>query len=251
VAPTAEEARLHHAALAAFARGEAPAWPSTDLAAAQALRARQRPWRVTLQTLAVALAVLVLGVAPLAAWSRWVEVVPAGEVLLAILLVLLAMVPAGAGLLRASGEGRLRSLGGGLSLLLPWAALHPLTHLSRPTFRRFDALTAAAALLPAAAFHALAGRELVRTRLSRAATPAALAPAWDAREARLRRLLAATGASEREVLRPPAPAGGAAAYCPLCRGLYRPGFTRCADCDLEVVPLERGAKARRREKRRR
>jgi len=24
-------------------------------------------------------------------------------------------------------------------------------------------------------------------------------------------------------------------YCPLCRSEYRPGFTRCADCDVELV----------------
>jgi hypothetical protein len=238
VAPTAEEARVLQAALAALARGEPPAAPSEDLEAARALRRRQQPWRWALQAAALALALELLGFGGLAAWSPWAERFPAERVVLAVGALLVLSAVGGAAFLRASGEGWRRSVGGGASLLLPWAALHPLAHVARPVFRRFDALTAAAALLPAPAFHTLAARELVRARLSRAATPAALAPVWDARTARLRRLLAATGSSEEEALRPPARTAGAAGWCPLCRGQFREGFARCADCGAEVVGFD-------------
>jgi hypothetical protein len=206
----------------------------SDLAAARALRQRQRVWRVALRVLATALLLDLLAMAA-AAWAPSSSgVSPAitaalfGELLLAIAAV-------GVGYLRASGEGWRASLGGGLGMLLPWAGLHPLVHLSRPLYRRFDALTAAAALLPAEAFQRLAARELVRARLSRTRTAPELAAAWDERERQLSRLLAATGSSAEAALAPPAPEAGTAAYCPLCRTRYRPGFEVCADCGVPLL----------------
>jgi len=146
---------------------------------------------------------------------------------------------AGGAMLRTCGEDGLASVAGGLGLLLPWAALHPLTHASRALYRRFDALTAAAALLPKDAFHALAARELARARLSRERAPAALVPAWLDRERHLEALLVATGSSSAAALAGPARAPGAAAFCPACRTLYRSGFEQCADCGTALVRFER------------
>lgn len=152
-------------------------------------------------------------------------------------LLLLAIAVAGGAYLRAGGEGWWRSISGGLGLLLPWAALHPLTHLSRSLYRRFAAPTALAALLPPREFHAWAARELVRARHSRERTPPELAPAWEEREKLLSRLLAATGASVEQVLAPPSADADSAAYCPLCRTTYRDGFEACADCGVPLSPL--------------
>ena len=140
----------------------------------------------------------------------------------------------GGAYLRAGGEGWARSVLGGMGLLLPWAGMHPLTHLSRSIYRRFDAPTALAALLPAREFHAFAARELVRARLSRARTPAELGPAWEERERHLSRLLAATGSSAAQALAPPPADGDSASYCPLCRTSFGAGIDACSDCGVAV-----------------
>jgi len=213
------------------------------LRAARALRVRLRPYRIVLRVLASLLAALLLVAAPLAVWTPLSAHPLAGPIVRDSGLLLLAIAVAGGAYLRAGGEGWWRSIGGGLGLLLPWAALHPLTHLSRSLYRRFDAPTALAALLPPRDFHAWAARELVRARLSRDRTPPELAPAWDEREKLLARLLAATGASAEQVLAPPSADADAAAYCPLCRTTYRDGFEACADCGVPLSAL-RGVETR-------
>lgn len=208
----------------------------TDLRAARAMRLRQRRYRPLLQATALALALHVLELA-LGAWGPLAGRIPLGPAGAGFGLLLVAAAALGTAFLRASGERWGTSLHGGLGMLLPWAALHPLVHLSRTVYRRFDALTAAAALLPPSSFHALAGRELVRARLSRARTAPELGPAWEERERLLIRLLEATGSSEEEALAPPPAQEGTAAYCPLCRTRYRAGFEGCADCGLPLEPL--------------
>lgn len=232
-APTPEAAEELRALLAGGGAA------SADLDAARALRRRLRPFRIALRGLALLLAAfLVAGAAAAGGWS-----LPVGPLAAACGATLLAIGVAGGAYLRSAGEGWSRSVAGGLGVLLPWAALHPLVHLSRPLFRRFDAMTAAAALLEPEAFRELAARELVRARLSRRATPGELAGAWDERERHLARLLQATGSSPEAALAPPRGADGAAAYCPLCRTRYRPGFTICADCGAGLEPLPADATA--------
>lgn len=232
------------ALLAALSPGAPAAGRSAraGLRAARALRLRLRPYRILLRALASLLAALLLVAAPLAVWTPLSVYPLAAPIVRGTGLLLLAVAVAGGAYLRAGGEGWWRSIGGGLGLLLPWAALHPLTHLSRSLYRRFDAPTALAALLPPREFHAWAARELVRARLSRERTPPELAPAWEEREKLLSRLLAATGASAEQVLAPPVAAADSAAYCPLCRSAYRDGFESCADCGVPLSPL-RGADA--------
>jgi hypothetical protein len=208
-----------------------------DLRAARALRLRLRPYRITLQVLAWILGALLFVAAPLAVWSPLSRYPLASFILRETGVLLLAIAALGGAYLRAGGEPWGRSIGRGLALLLPWEALHPLTHLSRAIYRRFDAPTALAALLPAEEFHAYAARELVRARLSRERTPPELGPAWDEREQLLSRLLTATGSSPARALAPPAAEPDEAAYCPLCRTAYRAGSERCADCDMALVAL--------------
>ncbi len=210
--------------------------PRSDLRAARALRLRQRPYRLALRALAAALFADLLALA-LAVWSPLADDVPLGPATAVFGALLLAISAVGVAFLRASGEGWRASVGGGLAMLLPWEGLHPLVHLSRPLYRRFDALTAAAALLPPEAFQGLAARELVRARLSRGRSAPGLAASWSEREQHLARLLLATGSSAEAALAAPPATGGAAAYCPLCRTCYRPGFQACADCGIPLEPF--------------
>jgi hypothetical protein len=244
-APTPEEAERLRAALATLAAGGPPDPDADasrrDLAAARALRVRQRPYLLALRGLAVLLAGAVFAVGPLVAWGPFAARVPAGLLFALAGALLVSIAAATTAMLVACGEGAGRSLRAGAHLLLPWAALHPLAHASRALYRRFDALTAAAALLEPADFHRLAARELVRARISRARTPAELGPAWEDRERLIAGLLAATGSSAAVALAPPRRAPGAAAYCPLCRTAYRAGFEACADCGVPLLPFDRAA----------
>jgi hypothetical protein len=215
----------------------------TDLRAARALRLRLRPWRLILKVLASVLGAIVLVAAPLVTWTPLSAYPLALPILREAAVLLLAIAVTGVAYLRVAGRGWWASVGGGLALLLPWEGLHPLVHLSRSAYRRFDALTALAALLRPADFHALAARELVRARLSRERTPPALAPAWQEREQHLARLLAGTGSSVEQALAPPAAEADSAAYCPLCRTAYREGFATCADCGVALEGLPRASRA--------
>lgn len=242
VAPTPEWAESLRVRLAEGAAGRGAAQLAADVADARALRARQRPYLLALRALAPALAAGALGLWPLAAWAPDRLPVPAEALLLALAGLVLAIAATGAAMLRACGEGWGGSVRAGLYLAVyPVAALRPLGHLSRSLYRRFAPPAALAALLPPSALADFAARELARARLSRAATPPELAPAWEARREALSAVLAAAGLSEAEVSAPPAPEEGAAGYCPLCRAQYRPGFGRCADCGVAAEPLAPGA----------
>jgi len=79
----------------------------------------------------------------------------AGALVLAVAALTFAM-------LLACGEPAARSAAAALHLVVfPVAALRPLAHGPRSLYRRFDALTVAAALLPPDRFGALAARELL------------------------------------------------------------------------------------------
>jgi hypothetical protein len=210
----------------------------TDLAAARARRARQRPWLAALRALAACTSAGVFVVWPLAAYAPSLVPVPAGPLLGALGLLALAEALLVYGMLRACGEGRRPAAQAALHLVaFPVAAVHPLLHASRSAYRRFDAPTVAAALLAPAAFQALAARELRRARFSRAATDPELGGEWSRREHHLEALIVETGGSVAAVLAP-APAPGAAGWCPLCAASFVEGPERCIDCD---VPLERRA----------
>jgi len=248
VAPTPPWAERLRADLASFSAGaEAGSRPEpiaaldAALDAARRLRGRQRAFTGPMRAAAALLFVGAFVVWPVAAYAPSAFEIPAGPLLAALgLLVLLVAALAGA-MLAACGEKAARSLGGALHLALyPVAALRPLVHASRSLYRRFDAPTIVAALLPPEAFAAWAAREIRRARLSMAAAPSDLAPAWEERARDLGRLLVATGVKEEEALRPPTRAGEAAAWCPLCTSQYRPGFERCGECGVALEPFSPG-----------
>jgi hypothetical protein len=240
-APGAPWAALLAARLRSGAPGEAGPGVRADLDAARALRARQRPFARALRVLSVATAAAVLVAWPAAAYSPLAASIPAGAVLGAVGALVALEAGVAFAMLRACGEPAGASAAAALHLLLPWAGAHAVVHVSRSLYRRLDALAVAAALLPPAAFHALAARELVRARFSRTATPAELGPAWDARARDLSALLEATGSSAARALAPPARLPGTGAWCPLCRAQYRAGFERCEDCGVEVERFQEAA----------
>jgi len=206
-----------------------------DVAEVRALRGRQvafLPWLAGLATLAFA---LVFVVWPLAAWAPRRVPVPGGVLLAALGVIMIMEALVAFAMLRDCGEPAGRSALGALHLLLvPVAALHPLQHAGRGLYRRFHPWAVAAALLPPAALHTLAGRELRRARLSRAAGGGALAAEWRLREQVLAAVMKAAGpAGDGEAGRTGA-ARGAAAVCPLCGAAYVKGPTRCSDCDVAL-----------------
>jgi hypothetical protein len=175
---------------------------------------------------------------PLAAYAPELAPVPAGGLIAALGVVVLAEALLVYFMLRACGEARRDAVRAALHLVtFPVAAVHPLLHASRSLYRRFEAPAVLAALLEPAAFHAFAARELWRARFSRAATDPELAHEWSRRERQLEALIVATGGTVAEALAP-APAAGAAGWCPLCAASFLAGPERCIDCG---VPLERVA----------
>jgi hypothetical protein len=245
MAPTAAEAEAIRArleGLAAAPEGERAAllaaWAASraDAEGARSLRARQRPFLFPMRALAAVAWVSTFVLLPLGVLAPPVAPVPLGTALAAVAAAVVAEAALAFAMLRACGERRGRAAGGALHLLLyPVAALHPLVHLSRGLFARFDAPAAAAALLAPDELGILAGREIRRAAFSRAATPPELGPAWEARVRSLERALVAAGLDPARAP-PPRPRPGLA--CPLCGAGFREGFERCSDCG---VPLERAA----------
>lgn len=247
-APTPAHARALAEQLAAAGSGDAARAARSaapDLGAVQAALAREAPWTVAVQALATALFLLLFGALPLVAFGG-----PALQQRMDLLLPALGAAHLGtlgacAGLLRRAGlpwrevAGRLLPL----AVFPPYAA-HPLVHLRRDAVAGRDPAAVAAALLPAPALRELSRRELVRLAASRAAAAGRLAEAWGERERAWRAALAGAGVAPAEVLAPPPPAAGAAAYCPACAGQYRPGFDTCADCGLALERWPAGAPSR-------
>jgi hypothetical protein len=236
VAPTPELAEALRARLEATARGE-PSAPDAvaDLAAARVIDRRTRRWRVALRALAALLALDLAVGFPVVAWAPLGAALPAETLVAAAGALVLAIAAAGAALAAAAGEGAARSLATGAALLLPWGAVRPLARAGRSAFRGLEPLAVLAALLPAAAFRELAGRELARIAASRERTPPAVAPAWRDRERALEALLVAVGSCRADALAPPP---RAVAWCPVCRSEYVAAAVACVDCG---VPLSRAA----------
>jgi hypothetical protein len=204
------------------------------VAAVRAVRRRQRPYLLAIRCAAALLAATIFAGWPLAAYGPPAVAAGAGAVLAATAALVVTIATLAFLMLVACGERTGRAAASALHLLYPVAALHPLSHASRDLYRRFDAMTTCAALLPARAFLALAARELRRAEHSRAATAGELDRFWRVRTRALAGLLEATGSSEAEALAAPAPMEGAAAFCPVCGVQYRPGFERCSDCGVAV-----------------
>jgi hypothetical protein len=237
-APTPEWAERIRGDLAALAGGPAAAPDRHDLRAARALRARQRPFVGALRAGASLLFALAFVAWPLAAYAPAAAPLAPGVVLAGAGLVVVGIAALVFAMLVGCGEPLSRSAACALHLALyPVAALRPLVHGGRSLYRRFDAMTVAAALLPRERFGVLAARELRRARLSRDATLPELAGCWDDRAGTLARLLGEIGVPEAEALAPPPRGGDAAAWCPLCRGQYRAGYERCGDCGVRVEPF--------------
>jgi len=209
-----------------------------DLGAARALRARQLRWVPALRAAAGLLSAATFAAWPAAAFAPAAAPLAPGPLLALAGALVLGIALLTFAMLRACGEPVARALGAALHLAVyPVAALRPLAHGPRSLYRRFDAMTLAAALLAPENLRTLAGRELRRARLSRAATPPELAAFWDERARGLVALLLAAGISEAEALAPPARAGEAAAWCPLCGAQYRAGFPACGDCGVAAEPF--------------
>ncbi|MBI5548886.1 MAG: hypothetical protein HY901_33815, partial [Deltaproteobacteria bacterium] len=124
-------------------------------------------------------------------------------------------------------------------LLLPFAALHPLLHVSRELYVGFHWSVLAAALLPREEFLVLARQEMHRLAFCAelAAADRPLAGAWERELGRWKRVLRLLEVPREQVLDDPAlPDSDAAAYCPLCSASFRAEAQRCADCD---VPLRK------------
>jgi hypothetical protein len=236
----AERLRDELAALAALAAGAAlPDRPAPDaLAAARALRARERPFILAGRAVAALAAVTTFVLAPLSAYGPVSFLLPAGAVLSALAALVLAGAAIAGALSRVSGETLGASLVSALHLVAwPIGGLRPLAHASRALLRGFDAATVAAAVLAPADFGRFAAREIRRARLSRDVTDPELAPAWDARVARLSALLASAGVAEADVSAPPQRSVGAGAWCPICEAQYRPGYATCSDCMVATLPF--------------
>jgi hypothetical protein len=238
-APTPEWAERLRGDLEGLAGGAAPEQGRLDVAGAAALRARAGRFAPALRAAAALLFATTFGAWPAAAYAPGATTPfgPAAVLASAGALVALVAILAFA-MLRACGEPAGRSAAAALHLVVyPVAALRPLVHAPRSLFRRFDALTVAAALLPPDRFGALAARELRRARLSRAETPPELAAFWEGRARALAALLAEVGISEADALAPPTRSGGAEAWCPLCGAQFRAGYDRCADCGVATEPF--------------
>ncbi len=238
-APWAERIRVDLAAALAAPGGAARDPGRLDVAAVRALRARQRGWVAALGAIAGLASALALVAWPAAAYAPERFPLPAGALLAALGTLALAAAGTTWAMLAACGEDRRIAAAAALHVAAyPIAALRPLLHASRSLYRRFDALAIAAALLPREELRVLAGRELWRARLSRAATPAALAPFWDERARDVRSVLGQAGLTEAEALAPQPPAGAVVSWCPLCGAQYRAGFERCKDCCVALLPFD-------------
>jgi hypothetical protein len=240
IAPGSRWADRLRGELAALAAGAPlPDRPAPDaLAAARALRARERPFILAGRAVAALAAVTTFVLAPLSAYGPVSFLLPAGAVLSALAAHVLAGAAIAGALSRASGETLGGSLVSALHLVAwPIGGLRPLAHASRALLRSFDAATVAAVVLAPADFGRLAAREIRRARLSRDVTDPELASAWDARVANLSALLAAAGVAEAEVSAPPQRSVGAGAWCPICEAQYRPGYDRCSDCMVATLPF--------------
>jgi hypothetical protein len=248
VAPTAEGAEVIRADLAGLAAAPeeeragllaARAVGRGDPEAARSLRARQRPFLLPLRALAALAWLSTFVLLPLGVWAPRSAPVPLGAALACVAAAAAAEAALAFAMLRACGREPGRATAGALHLLLyPVAALHPLVHLSRGLYARFDAPAVAAALLSTEDLRVLAGREIRRAAFARAATPPELQAAWDARVRSLERALAAAGLDRAAATAPPRLGPGLAGACPLCGARFRDGFDRCSDCG---VPLERAS----------
>ncbi len=124
-------------------------------------------------------------------------------------------------------------------LFLPFAAAHPLLHLTRELYARFHWSAVAAAVLDKADFAALARQELHRIDLSRPRGSAeGLDAFWDSERRRWEKLVGQAGLSLEEVLSPPAASSpGAERFCPLCSAQFRAAADSCQECGAGLLPL--------------
>jgi len=248
-APTPAHARALAALLSAAAGEGAEAKRARreagDLPAVREALAAEAPWAAAVQALATVLFLLLFGALPAVAWGGPALQERLDALLPALAAAHLLTLAACVGLLRRAGLPW-REVAGQLAPLavFPPYAAHPLVHLRRDALAGRDPAVVAAALLPEPALRAVARRELVRLASSRAASSGPLAEAWAGREEAWRAALAAAGVPVSEALAPPAPAAGAAAFCPSCAVQYRSGFDTCADCGLVLERWPAGAAGR-------
>ena len=125
-------------------------------------------------------------------------------------------------------------------ILMPVAAIHVLSYLTRDIYANFDPLAIGRVLLPRDDFQGLLRKELFY--IDQAKTqhdPCGWSEFWELRQKSVMDLLAKTKIDLSELRLPPDKRDiSAAAYCPLCYAEYRSGFYRCSDCSINLKPYE-------------
>ena len=125
-------------------------------------------------------------------------------------------------------------------ILMPVAAIHVLSYLTRDIYANFDPLAIGRVLLPRNDFQGLLRKELFY--IDQAKTqhdPCGWSEFWGLRQKSVMGLLAKTKIDLSELRLPPDKKDrSAAAYCPLCYAEYRFGFNRCSDCSINLKPYE-------------
>ena len=125
-------------------------------------------------------------------------------------------------------------------ILMPVAAIHVLSYLTRDIYSKFDPLAIGRVLLPREDFLDLLRKELfyidqAKTRHD----PCGWSEYWELRQTSLMDFLAKAKIELSELRHAPDKKdGSAAAYCPLCFAEYRLGFNRCGDCNINLEPYE-------------
>jgi len=125
-------------------------------------------------------------------------------------------------------------------ILMPVAAIHVLSYLTRDIYVNFDPLAIGRVLLPRDDFQGLLRKELFY--IDQAKTqhdPCGWSEFWELRQKSIMGLIAKTQVDLSELrLAPDKKDRSAGAYCPLCYSEYRLGFNRCSDCNIELKPYE-------------
>ena len=121
-------------------------------------------------------------------------------------------------------------------VLFPPAAAHAASQVSRDLFLGFEPAAAAAVLLDAESFRAMARRRRADRLLAEDGSADQDGATWSVGDVAWGLVLQAARQSDADLLVPPLREDATAgAFCPICHAEYRPGFFRCSDCG---VPLQ-------------
>lgn len=216
-----------------------------DVAAArQRWERMRRPWALT--AVAGTLEALVLfGVLPWLATRGEVDASMWMAALASLLLLhLLAVGFAGWTLARGGRSRAERGAALFTLVVFPAYAARAGVQVVREAFSHFEPLVLASVFLRRDAFLTVARREWARTAESaRTASSTQLVAFFESRLKRVEKAISEAGCSLEELRASPAEVPAQTAWCPICGCAHRPGFKRCADCDVALMGLgEEGAR---------